>query len=129
MFFWSYLFTDPQVHSPSWMHHQSYLMQPAVSIDLIPACDTSRIKKMRGGLRFAKISFFCGLPAVPTFLSTVDSYSKREISVYASTGYSSYPSNGSCHVHPAHIHDGTSHPAAKPPVTGQHRHGQYSSHP
>lgn len=41
------------------------------------------------------------------------------------TGYSSYPNNGSCHVHPAHLHDGTSHPAAKPPVSGQHRHSQY----
>lgn len=43
----------------------------------------------------------------------------------AFAGYSYYPNNGTCHVHPAHIHDGTSHPATKPPVSGQHRHSQY----
>lgn len=40
-----------------------------------------------------------------------------------SAGYRSYSDNGSRHVHPAHFHDGTSHSAAKPPVTGQHGHG------
>lgn len=43
------------------------------------------------------------------------------------TGYSSYPNYGSRHVHPANVHDGTSHPAAKPSVPGQHGHSQYQS--
>ena len=50
------------------------------------------------------------------------------VCVCVCAGHSLDPNHGPYHVHPAHIHDGPSHPAARPPVSWQHRHGQYPYH-
>lgn len=82
-----------QVHNPSWLHHQSYIMPPTVSIIVCVIYCSVR-------LQFSVLTSLC----------------------VVSTGNGPDTRDGTHHVHPAHLNDGTPDTAAQPPLYGQQRH-------
>lgn len=86
-----------QVHNPSWMHHQSYLMQPTVGLPL----KQHIIHQLSAPNIWNSSHFLCGI----------------------STGNARNTYHGSHSVHPACCHDATD-PAAESSFPGQHGHGE-----
>ncbi|XP_036157395.1 RNA-binding motif, single-stranded-interacting protein 2 isoform X6 [Myotis myotis] len=88
--------TSPlQVPNPSWMHHQSYLIQPSVSVQ----------KRARWDLMRGDVGLSSGSSPHATQVSD---------------RFSSDPRDGPPPFSPACLHDGTSYPAAGPPLPQHH---------
>lgn len=84
----------PQVHNPSWLHHQSYIMPPTVSI-------------------LAKL--------LDLFPVSLRRHSLPLLSLFHSPSSGSGPDlrDGPQHVHPPDLHDGAPDSAAQPPLDRQ----------
>ncbi|XP_036157392.1 RNA-binding motif, single-stranded-interacting protein 2 isoform X3 [Myotis myotis] len=93
---WRVTQTSPlQVPNPSWMHHQSYLIQPSVSVQ----------KRARWDLMRGDVGLSSGSSPHATQVSD---------------RFSSDPRDGPPPFSPACLHDGTSYPAAGPPLPQHH---------
>lgn len=86
-----------QVHNPSWLHHQSYIMPPTVSVLDLPS----------------RLPFFVFTQHGNTAACSPPPAGRRPDA-----------RTGAHHVHPAHLHDGAPDAAAQPPLHGQQRDSQ-----